>query len=84
MFTKTSIAMITKLTHATVFVLNQDSAYDFYVNKLGMEVRTDAPMGEWRWLTVGPKNQPEMEIILSAIYGGMMMTAEQAEQIAEQ
>ena len=37
--------MITKLSHATFYVLDQDKAYDFYVNKLGFEVRTDAPMG---------------------------------------
>jgi len=35
-----------------VYVLNQESAYDFYVNKLGFKVHTDAPMGPGnRWLT---------------------------------
>jgi len=29
--------MITKITHVCVYVLNQDSAYDFYVNKLGFQ-----------------------------------------------
>gem|GEM_PF-1973081 len=44
--------MITKLTHVCVYVLNQQSAYDFYVNKLGFKVHTDAPMGPGnRWLT---------------------------------
>lgn len=37
--------MITKLNHVSVFVLDQDSAYDFYVNKLGFNVHTDAAMG---------------------------------------
>ena len=44
--------MITKLTHVCVYVLDQDRAYDFYVNKLGFKVHTDAPMGPGaRWLT---------------------------------
>ncbi|HEY6162010.1 MAG TPA: VOC family protein, partial [Bacteroidia bacterium] len=47
--------MISKLSHVSIFVLDQDSAKDFYVNKLGFTVRTDAPMGPgMRWLTVSP------------------------------
>lgn len=57
--------MITRLSHATIWVLDQDVAYDFYVNKLGFEVRTDSTMdGGFRWLTVGPKTQPDLEIVL--------------------
>lgn len=48
--------MITKLSHSTIYVLDQDEAYDFYVNKLGFEVRTDAPMGSGCALVDG---QPE-------------------------
>lgn len=63
--------MITKLTHACVYVLDQDSAYDFYVNKLGFKVHTDAPMGEGaRWLTVTPPEQPELEITLFPVREG--------------
>ena len=57
--------MIQRLSHATIYVLDQDAAYDFYVNKLGLEVRTDARMENgFRWLTVGPKGQPDLEIAL--------------------
>ncbi len=57
--------MITKLTHTCVYVLDQDSAHDFYVNKLGFRVKMDVPMGEGaRWLTVTPPEQPELEITL--------------------
>lgn len=60
--------MIDKLSHASIPVLDQDSAYDFYVNKLGFEVRMDARMDNgFRWLTVGPKTQPDLEIILLAV-----------------
>jgi len=65
--------MITKLTHTCIYVLNQDSAYDFYVNKLGFKVHTDAPMGEGsRWLTVTPPEQPELEITLFLVVESAM------------
>ncbi|KAB2915430.1 MAG: VOC family protein [Bacteroidetes bacterium] len=74
--------MITKLSHATIYVLNQDSAYDFYVNKLGFEVRTDARLGDsFRWLTVGPKDQPDVELILAAVEPGMMFDADTAAKL---
>ena len=74
--------MITKMSHVSIYVLDQDSAYNFYVNTLGFEVRTDAPMGPgMRWLTVGPKDQPELEIILMAIQDGIMFNKESAEQM---
>jgi len=63
--------MITKLTHLCIYVLDQESAYDFYVNKLGFIVHTDAPMGEGvRWLTVSPPEQPELEISLFLVIEG--------------
>jgi len=72
--------MITRLNHVSIFVLDQDSAYDFYVNKLGFKVHTDAPMGPgMRWLTVNPPEQPDLEIALMAINEGMMFTKESAE-----
>src|SRR5437016_11969446 len=76
--------MITRLNHVSVFVLNQDSAYDFYVNKLGFKVHTDAPMGPGaRWLTVAPPDQPELEISLMQIAPGMIFTDETAETMKE-
>lgn len=75
--------MITKLSHATIYVLNQDEALDFYTNKLGFEVRTDVRMGDYRWLTVGPKQQPELEFILSAITPGMMFDDASATKLRE-
>ena len=73
--------MITKLSHATVYVADQDRAYDFYVNKLGFQVRTDTRMGDFRWLTVGPKAQPDLEIILMPIAPGPMMDESSAAQL---
>ena len=67
------------MSHISIYVLNQDNAYDFYVNKLGFKVHTDAPMGkDMRWLTVTPPGQPELEIVLSPVVEGMGFTKESA------
>jgi catechol 2,3-dioxygenase-like lactoylglutathione lyase family enzyme len=59
--------MITKVSHATFFVLDQDRAYDFYVNKLGFKVSMDQKMENgFRWLTVTPPEQPNLQIALLA------------------
>ena len=51
--------MITKLSHTSFFVTDQDKAYDFYVNKLGFKVNTDVKMENgFRWLTVNPPDHP--------------------------
>jgi catechol 2,3-dioxygenase-like lactoylglutathione lyase family enzyme len=70
--------MITKQSHSTVYVLDQDRAKDFYVNKLGFECRDDARMGDFRWLTVGPKTQPDLRIVLMPIAASPMLSAENA------
>ncbi len=75
--------MITKLNHVSIFVVNQESAYDFYVNKLGFKVNTDKSMGNVRWLTVCPPEQPELEIILMALEDGMMFKDGAAEQMKQ-
>ena len=63
--------MIQKMSHATIFVLDQDEAKDFYVGKLGFEVKVDQslPTG-FRWLTVAPKGQSELQIILLKVGSG--------------
>ena len=42
---------------------------------------TVAEMGNFRWLTVGPADQPEVSIVLMAIPGPPVMDAETAEQV---
>ncbi|MGA2430356.1 MAG: VOC family protein [Candidatus Acidiferrum sp.] len=65
--------MIQRLSHATLYVLDQDSARDFYVNKVGFEVRMDLKMDNgFRWLTVSPKGQPDLQIILMQVDGPNM------------
>jgi catechol 2,3-dioxygenase-like lactoylglutathione lyase family enzyme len=74
-------AMIIKHSHTCVYVTDQDRARAFYTEKLGLEVRDDARMGDFRWLTVAPKTQPDACIVLMLIAPGPMMTQEQADQL---
>ncbi len=76
-----------KLSHTCFYVLDQDRAKEFYTEKLGFEVRSDVTMGAefegagkgFRWLTVSPPDQPDVEIILADPRMGN--DAETAEQI---
>jgi catechol 2,3-dioxygenase-like lactoylglutathione lyase family enzyme len=74
--------MIQRLSHVSIYVLDQDAAYDFYVNKLGFQVVMDQKMDNgFRWLTVSPKGQPGLQIILMPIETGPMMDQETSEAL---
>ena len=74
--------MIRRMSHATVFVRNQDEALQFYRDKLGFEIRTDAKVSDdFRWLTVAPKDQPNFEIVLMEPNPGMLMDEATASQL---
>ncbi|MFL5870339.1 MAG: VOC family protein [Solirubrobacterales bacterium] len=67
-----------------LWVNDQDEALTFYTEKLGMEVRSDVTvpeLGNFRWLTVGPPNQPDAAITLMAIPGPPVMDDATAEQV---
>jgi catechol 2,3-dioxygenase-like lactoylglutathione lyase family enzyme len=69
--------VITRLSHTTIYVLDQAKALEFYRDKLGFEVRTDMTMDNgFRWVTVGPKTQPDLEIILMAVKESPMFSAD--------
>ncbi len=59
--------MITKVTHASIWVTDQDEALKFYRDKLGFKVVSDdaASMPGNRWLTVAPTNQSNFELVLN-------------------
>jgi catechol 2,3-dioxygenase-like lactoylglutathione lyase family enzyme len=78
------VTCMIKLSHAQLWVHDQDEALAFYTDKLGMEVRVDVTlpeMGNFRWLTVGPAGQPDFSIVLMAIPGEPVMDADTAEQV---
>ena len=76
--------MSIKLSTAQLWVDDQDEALAFYTDKVGLEVRSDVTLpelGDFRWLTVGPPNQPDIAIVLMAIPGPPVMDAETAGQV---
>lgn len=81
--------MIRHLSHTNVWVLDQDSAKAFYTERLGFEVRFDITMGDefegagagFRWLTVGAKDQPDLQIVLASC--DMGRSPEQAAKLRE-
>jgi predicted enzyme related to lactoylglutathione lyase len=73
-----------RIANAQLWVNDQDEALAFYTKKLGLEVRADVTLpelGNFRWLTVGPSNQPDFAIVLMAIPGPPVMDAETAVQV---
>jgi catechol 2,3-dioxygenase-like lactoylglutathione lyase family enzyme len=76
--------MIRKMSHATIFVNNQDEALAFYRDKLGFKVHTDAMVGaDFRWLTINAPDQSDFEIILMEPKAGMLMDEPTAAQLRE-
>ena len=78
--------MIKSISTINVWVHDQDEALAFYTEKLGMEVRSDATlpeMGNFRWLTVSPPNQPDVAIVLMAIPGPPVMDEATAAQVGD-
>ena len=73
-----------KIGTTQLWVHDQEEALAFYTEKLGMEVRADVTLpelGDFRWLTVSPPDQPDVAIVLMAIPGPPVMDAETAEQV---
>ncbi len=59
--------MITTVTHASIWVKDQDEALKFYRDTLGFKVVSDnaTSMPGYRWLTVAPPQQDEFELVLN-------------------
>lgn len=76
--------MIQKMSYTAIFVLDQDQALGFYVNKLGFELKMDdtLPNG-FRWLTVSPKGQSDLQIILMKVAPSPKIQAEDVQAISE-
>lgn len=74
--------MIKSIAHVNVYVLNQDKALDFYKNKLGFDIGDDMTVeGGFRWLTVNPKFQPQLQLVLAEPQEGPLFTKEAAIKI---
>ena len=73
-----------RIAFSGVWVHDQDEALAFYTDKLGWELRADVTLpefGNYRWLTVGPPNQPDVSVLLNAIPGPPVMDEATSNQI---
>lgn len=52
------------LEHCFIAVHDHDEALAFYNGLLGLEIRNDVSFEGMRWVTVGPKGQPDVNIVL--------------------
>jgi catechol 2,3-dioxygenase-like lactoylglutathione lyase family enzyme len=74
--------MLNTISISQVYVPDQDQALDFYVGKLGLEVREDVNFGPMRWLTVGLPGQADRSVLLERP-GPPSMSEETAAQVRE-
>ena len=75
-----------KVGTVQIWVKDQDEALAFYTRKLGWEVHSDQTVPEWgnfRWLTVSPKGQPDISVVLMTIPGPPIMDTETAQQVRD-
>lgn len=75
--------MINRLSVATIWVKDQNEALRFYTEKLGFEIRADLKNGDYRWLTVGLKGQPDVEFQLAALKANGGLTQEEVDHLTE-
>ncbi|GAB2469944.1 VOC family protein [Xylanimonas ulmi] len=60
-----------------------EASLAFYRDALGFEVRLDVGQGTMRWVTVGPKGQPDTAIVLHPPFADPGVTADERRTIVE-
>jgi catechol 2,3-dioxygenase-like lactoylglutathione lyase family enzyme len=73
------------LTISNCFLLVDDyeKALTFYRDTLGLEVKGDVGSGDKRWLTVAPKDHPEIQITLSSPFSNPAASPEDQQTMAD-
>ena len=56
--------MVTKILNAFLPHDDRDAAVEFWCDKLGFELRNDVGYNGMHWLTVGPPDQPDVNLVL--------------------
>jgi catechol 2,3-dioxygenase-like lactoylglutathione lyase family enzyme len=75
-----------RIATTQLWVHDQDEALAFYRDKLGMEVRQDVTvpeMGNFRWLTVAPRGQEDVAIVLMKVMGPPLMDTQTSDAVAK-
>ena len=64
------------LANCFVAVDDPEAALAFYRDALGLEVKNDVTAGDYRWLTLTTRHQPELEIVLHQVGSSPMSDAD--------
>jgi uncharacterized glyoxalase superfamily protein PhnB len=77
--------MVMDITIHSSFLPHTDpeASLAFYRDVLGFEVRLDVGQGTMRWLTIGPPNQPDTNIVLAPPAVGPGITDDERRTITE-
>lgn len=73
-----------KISTVQLWVHDQEVALEFWTKQVGLEVREDVTvpeMGNFRWLTVGPRDQADVAIVLMGIPAPPMVDAALTKEI---
>jgi catechol 2,3-dioxygenase-like lactoylglutathione lyase family enzyme len=62
---------------------DRDTAVEFYCDKLGFELRNDVGYNGMHWLTVGPADQPGVNLVLAPPAADPGVTEDERRTIAE-
>lgn len=68
--------MLKQLIATDIYVKDQNEALRFFTEKLGFEIRADVTNGDFRWLSVGLKDQPELQFGLIDLKPSHALTEE--------
>ena len=82
-----SVVVMIKIASAHLWVHDQEVALAYWTEKVGFEVRQDVSLPDldntFRWLTVGPRGQDDVSVVLMAVPGPPVMDAVTQEQVRE-
>lgn len=75
--------MLKQLVATNIYVKDQNEALRFFTETLGFEIRADVTNGDFRWLSVGLKEQPELQFALLALKAGGNLTEEDVQVMTQ-
>lgn len=82
-----SVGPMMRIASTHLWVHDQEVALKFWTEKVGMEVREDVTLPDvdtpFRWLTVGPPGQDDVNIVLMAVPGPPVMDEATRRQVLD-
>jgi catechol 2,3-dioxygenase-like lactoylglutathione lyase family enzyme len=75
---------VLRISTVNLWVHDQEVALEFWTSKVGFELRADVSypeLGGFRWLTIGPPDQSQVELVLMAVPDPPVLTEAQSELV---